>query len=186
MIPGSHKYLHAFTGQVRVTVLWYKGSHRYSRDLRGSLYCDTRQSHVFTGQVRVTVLCCQGVTGIHRTGEGHCTVIPGSHMYSQDRWRSLYYDTRQSQVVTGNHRQTQTNIWIYSDATLCTEQISEYIWMEHIYWTNILIYSYSGNRTIRIQIIFKGHFIRIFEYSNKYTHHWLKEFFKRLTHASSN
>ena len=40
---------------------------------------------------------------------------------------------------------TQTNIRIYSDATLCTEQISEYIWKQHIYRTNIQIYLYSGN-----------------------------------------
>ena len=36
---------------------------------------------------------------------------------------------------------TQTNIRIYSDATLCTEWIFKYIWMQHIYRTNIQIYS---------------------------------------------
>ena len=42
---------------------------------------------------------------------------------------------------------TRTNIQIYLDATLCTEQISEYIWMPVIYRKNIQIYSYSGNNT---------------------------------------
>ena len=36
---------------------------------------------------------------------------------------------------------TRTNIRIYLDATLCTEWISEYIRMQHIYRTNIRIYS---------------------------------------------
>ena len=42
---------------------------------------------------------------------------------------------------------TRTNILIYSHATLCTEWISEYIRMQHIYRTNIQIYLYSGNST---------------------------------------
>ena len=36
---------------------------------------------------------------------------------------------------------TRTNIGIYLDATLCTEWIFKYIWMQHIYRTNIQIYS---------------------------------------------
>ena len=60
---------------------------------------------------------------------------------------------------------TRTNIRIYSDATLCTEWISEYIRMQHIYWTNTQIYSYSGNSTNRNTNNIRGSFysnIRIF------------------------
>ena len=39
------------------------------------------------------------------------------------------------------------NIQIYSNATLCTERISEYIQMPHIYRMNILIYFYGRNST---------------------------------------
>ena len=42
---------------------------------------------------------------------------------------------------------SQMNIQIYLDATLCTEQTSEYIRMQHIWRINIRIYSYSGNST---------------------------------------
>ena len=34
---------------------------------------------------------------------------------------------------------------VYSDATLSTEQISEYIWMPYIYQKRRSIYSYSRN-----------------------------------------
>ena len=68
---------------------------------------------------------------------------------------------------------TQINIWIYSDGTLCTERIAQYIWMQHIYRTNIRIYSYSRKitnmNTNNIQESF---------YWNICTHHWLEEFFK--------
>ena len=42
---------------------------------------------------------------------------------------------------------TWTNIWIFLDATWCTERISKYIQMQHIYQTNIKIYSYAANST---------------------------------------
>ena len=42
---------------------------------------------------------------------------------------------------------TQMNIWIYWDPTFCIKQISEYIWFQHIYQTNIGIYLYSKNST---------------------------------------
>ena len=59
---------------------------------------------------------------------------------------------------------TQTNIQIYSDAVLCTKQISEYIWMPHIYRTNIQIYLYLENGTNTNTNNIQGPFFRIFKY----------------------
>ena len=59
---------------------------------------------------------------------------------------------------------TQTSIRIYSDATLCTERISEYIrWNSFTEWISEYICS-PEIAQIRIRIIFEGHFIWIFEY----------------------
>ena len=69
---------------------------------------------------------------------------------------------------------TQMNIPIYLDAKLYTEWIFEYIWMPHIFRTNIQIYLYSGKAQMQIWIIFEGHFIQILEY-----------FWKGLNHAFS-
>ena len=55
-----------------------------------------------------------------------------------------------------------TNIRIYSVVQKIDEWISEYI--------------RTGEMArIRIQIIFEGHFIRIFEYSNICAHHWVSQ-----------
>ena len=74
------------------------------------------------------------------------------------------------------------NIRIYSVATLCTKQISEYTRMRHIYRTNIRIYLYAKNSTNSNK---KYLSLILFEYSNIHTHFWLKKFLKRLTHAFS-
>ena len=69
---------------------------------------------------------------------------------------------------------TRTNIRIYLHATLCTEWLSEYIWMQHIYRTNIQIYCIPEIAQIQIWIIFE---VILYKYSNICTPHWLKEFF---------
>ena len=77
---------------------------------------------------------------------------------------------------------TRTNIRIYSDATLCTERISKYIRISHIYRTNIQIYSYVGistnTNTKNIQWLFYLN-IWIFILITDWRHFW-----KGLTHAS--
>ena len=78
---------------------------------------------------------------------------------------------------------TRTNIRIYSDATLCTEWISEYIWMQHIYRTNIRIYLYPRNSTNRNTNNIWGSFysnIRIFVLITDW-----RNFSKALTNVSS-
>ena len=73
---------------------------------------------------------------------------------------------------------TGTNIPIYSDATLCTKWISEYIQMPHIYQTNNWIYSYAGYSPNTIGMILEGNFIQICKYS--FTH-LIEEIFEKVS-----
>ena len=77
-------------------------------------------------------------------------------------WWSTYWLLRfyLDQLWTNTIKWTQTNIRIYLEATLCTEQISKYIWMQHIYQTNIRIYLYSGNST-NTNIILRSFYFNI-------------------------
>ena len=54
---------------------------------------------------------------------------------------------RHHTVMSEYHKMDINNFLIYLDATVCTEQISEYIWMPNCYRINIQIYLYFGNST---------------------------------------
>ena len=64
------------------------------------------------------------------------------------------------------------NIWIYSDFWEFTNEYLNIFGCPKIYeWISEYIRTREMAR-IRIRIIFEGHFVRIFEYSNICAHHW--------------
>ena len=79
-----------------------------------------------------------------------CDAVQYCAVYHSYQWNieiNLFSIIFKQQWWANIMKWTQTNIRIYSDATLCTEWISEHIRMQHIYRTNTQIYSYSGNST---------------------------------------
>ena len=109
---------------------------------------------------------------------GSCRSAPFTHSWDQ-WWANII-------------KWTKTNLWIYSDATLCTDKISKYIWMPHyvknkypnifgyhIFTKGITKYIPTPEKTqIQIRIIFEGNLLIIII-------DWIF-FWKGLTHASSN